>query len=103
MMNDMQNTVEVDAYRVSNNFYCALFEVIYCIVEVLSAMSAIFGGKMSAFSICWMLSLILALSSGAAAQQWWLGAYKHVGKVAFQPDANYKAFRNVLDYGCDSK
>lgn len=55
------------------------------------------------FKVKLVLHLVLALSSVASAQQWWLGAKNHVGKVAFQPDANYKAFRNVLDYGCDSK
>ncbi|KAK5101840.1 hypothetical protein LTS08_004299 [Lithohypha guttulata] len=47
------------------------------------------------------LPLIFALSSLSSAQ-WWLGQYNHIGKVAFQPDPNYKAWRNVLDYGCDN-
>lgn len=48
------------------------------------------------------LALTLSSLSFASAQSnWWLGQYSHIGKVAFQPDPNYKAFRNVLDYGCD--
>lgn len=59
---------------------------------------------MAAFTACRLLPLALALISITAAQSnWWLGQYNHIGKVAFQPDTNYKAFRNVMDYGCDSK
>ena len=58
---------------------------------------------MHQFKVTLVAQLALALSSIVSAQQWWLGAIEHVGKVAFQPDPNYKAFRNVLDYGCDRK
>lgn len=58
--------------------------------------------KMPRFGVLWLLPLAL-ISVVSAQQQWWLGAYKHIGKVAFQPDSTYPAFRNVLDYGCDSK
>lgn len=50
-------------------------------------------------------NLVLTLSSisfAAAQSNWWLGQYNHIGKVAFQTDPTYKAFRNVLEYGCDS-
>ncbi|KAK4920202.1 hypothetical protein LTR66_016746, partial [Elasticomyces elasticus] len=48
------------------------------------------------------LFTLLALSSVASAE-YWMGEYNHVGKVAFQTDANYKAFRNVVkDYNCDN-
>lgn len=61
-----------------------------------------FVAKMFRLHSLWISSL--ALTSVVYAQEWWLGKYSHIGKVAFQTDQTYPAYRDVVkDFNCDSK